>query len=311
MATFRRHPPLLLPTLLTFVAALLFVVGPAAAGKTEDLTVFWGRNKDEGSLRETCDTGTYNTVIVSFLSVFGHGSYSADLSGHDASAVGADVKHCQTARNVTVLLSVGGDGGRYSLPTATAARDLADHLWHAYLGGGRRGVRRPFGDAVLDGVDLYVDRGGSANYDALARRLAGYNRYGGEKAKAKAVLLTATPRCMGDGGEGGVDAALATGLFRRIHVRFYNDTACSFRSEDRRFFYGSWLGWAERFPAAKIHVGLPAAPDAASDGWVEPTAVAMEVMPLVQDTANYGGVMLWNRYYDKRDRYGLRIKLMV
>jgi chitinase len=44
---------------------------------------------------------------------------------------------------------------------------------------------------------------------------------------------------------------------------------------------------------------------------VEPTAVAMEVMPLVQDTANYGGVMLWNRYYDKRDRYGLRIKLMV
>jgi hypothetical protein len=29
------------------------------------------------------------------------------------------------------------------------------------------------------------------------------------------------------------------------------------------------------------------------------------------DTANYGGVMLWNRYYDKRDRYGLRIKLMV
>jgi chitinase len=143
----------------------------------------------------------------------------------------------------------------------------------------------------------------------LARRLAGYNRYDGRRGeKPKATVLTATPRCMGDRG---VDAALATGLFRRIHVRFYNDTSCSFRSEDRTFFYGSWLGCAERFPAAKIHVGLPAAPDAASDGWVEPTAVAVEVMPLVQDTANYGGVMLWNRYYDKRDRYGLRIKLMV
>ncbi|RCV39705.1 LOW QUALITY PROTEIN: hypothetical protein SETIT_8G244600v2 [Setaria italica] len=179
--------------------------------------------RDEGSLREACDTGTYNTVIISFLSVFGHGTYSAELSGHDASSVGADVKHCQTANNVTVLLSVGGDGDRYSLPTARAARDLADHLWHAYLGGGRRGVPRPFGDAVR-----------------------------------------------------------------------------------------SWLGWTERFQEAKVYVGLPAAPDAASDGWVEPKAVAMEMMPLVRRPTTAAYVMLWNRYYDKRDRYGLlRIKLMV
>uniref|UniRef100_K3ZL85 GH18 domain-containing protein n=1 Tax=Setaria italica TaxID=4555 RepID=K3ZL85_SETIT len=233
---------------------------------TEDLTIFWGRNRDEGSLREACDTGTYTMVIISFLSVFGH-----------------------------VLLSVGGDGDRYSLPTARAARDLVDHLCHAYLGGGRRGVPRPFGDAVLDGVDLYVDHGGSANYDVLARRLAWYRYgYGGEKANA--VLLTATPRCMGDGG---VDAALATGLFGAS------------TSADKRFFYGSWLGWTERFQEAKVYVRLPAAPDAASDGWVEPKAVAMEMMPLVQETPNYGGVMLWNRYYDKRNRYGLRIKLIM
>ncbi|XP_012703758.1 putative F-box/LRR-repeat protein 9 [Setaria italica] len=35
------------------------------------------------------------------------------------------------------------------------------------------------------------------------------------------------------------------------------------------------------------------------------------VIPLVQETPNYGGVIMWNRYDDKRDRYGLRIKLMV
>ncbi|OEL22660.1 Xylanase inhibitor protein 1 [Dichanthelium oligosanthes] len=301
--------------MLPFLVVLLLagvVASPAAAGKTEDLTVFWGRNKDEGSLREACDTGTYNTVIISFFSVFGNRRYWADLSGHDVSAIGDDVKHCQSARNVTVLLSVGGDGDRYSLPTARAARDVADHLWHAYLGGGRRGVFRPFGDAALDGVDFYIDHGGAENYDALARRLAGYRYDGRHGSKKKAVLLTATPRCM-DGGEGmaGVDAALATGLFRRIHVRFYNDTMCSFSVREKRPFYGSWLGWTERYPEAKVYVGLPAAPDAASDGWVEPKAVFLEVMPLVQDTANYGGVMLWNRYYDKRDRYGLRIKLMV
>ncbi|XP_062198145.1 xylanase inhibitor protein 1-like [Phragmites australis] len=303
MATFRRRSSLL--PILPFLVLLL--ASPAVAGKTEQLTVFWGRNKDEGSLREACDADTYTTVLISFFNVFGHGRYWIDLSGHNVSAVGGDVKHCQQAKNVTVLLSVGGDGDRYSLPTARSARDVADHLWHAYLGGGRHGVFRPFGDAVLDGVDFYIDHGGSEHYDELARRLAGYRHRG-----KKAVLLTATPRCM-DGGQGtsGVDAALATGLFRRIHVRFYNDTMCSFNAAEKRPFYGSWLGWTERYPQAKVYVGLPAARDAASDGWVDPRTLFFDALPLVQDTANYGGVMLWNRYYDKRDRYGLRIKLMV
>ncbi|TVU23331.1 hypothetical protein EJB05_25688, partial [Eragrostis curvula] len=103
MATFKRLSSplhLLLPILL--VVLLLGNVGsPAAAGKTGQLTVFWGRNKDEGSLREACDTGLYTTVIISFLSVFGHGKHTLDISGHDASAVGADVTHCQRAKNVT------------------------------------------------------------------------------------------------------------------------------------------------------------------------------------------------------------------
>ncbi|OEL22658.1 Xylanase inhibitor protein 1 [Dichanthelium oligosanthes] len=72
-----------------------------------------------------------------------------------------------------------------------------------------------------------------------------------------------------DGGEGtaGVDAALGTGLFRRIHVRwFYNDTMCSFSVREKRPFYGSRLGWTEWYPESKVYVELP---DAASDGWVD------------------------------------------
>ncbi|TVU23420.1 hypothetical protein EJB05_25784, partial [Eragrostis curvula] len=95
----RRSSPL---HILVPILAMSFCIfaGPAAAGKTGQLTVFWGRNKDEGSLREACDTGLYTTVIISFLSAFGHGKYNLDISGHDASAVGADVKHCQRAKNV-------------------------------------------------------------------------------------------------------------------------------------------------------------------------------------------------------------------
>ncbi|KAL5204206.1 hypothetical protein ABZP36_009077 [Zizania latifolia] len=114
-----------------------------------------------------------------------------------------------------------------------------------------------------------------------------------------------------DGQETSSDAALATGLIGRLHVRFYNDTMCSYDSSERRPFYGSWLGWTERYPNASVFVGLPAAWNAASDGWVNPASFVFDVVPLVQGTPNYGGVMLWNRYFDKRSSYGFTIKGMV
>ncbi|TVT97785.1 hypothetical protein EJB05_56969, partial [Eragrostis curvula] len=99
MATFQRRSSPLHKLFPILVLLLCIVASPAAAGKTGQLTVFWGRNKDEGSLREACDSGLYTTVIISFLSTFGHGKYNLDISGHDASAVGVDVTHCQRARN--------------------------------------------------------------------------------------------------------------------------------------------------------------------------------------------------------------------
>uniref|UniRef100_A0A0D9W5B0 GH18 domain-containing protein n=1 Tax=Leersia perrieri TaxID=77586 RepID=A0A0D9W5B0_9ORYZ len=175
----------------------------------------------------------------------GKGNYRTDLSGHDVSRVGADIKHCQKANNVTVLLSIGGDGDHYSLPTATSAEDVADHLWHAYLGGHRRGVFRPFGDAVLEGVDLYIDHGGPANYDVLVQRLAGHS--------GKPVVLTATPRCGYP--DANAEAALATGLVRRIHPRFYHDTACTdyIGSGRPRSFWEAWGAWTSRFPASQVY----------------------------------------------------------
>ena len=57
------------------------------------------------------------------------------------------------------------------------------------------GRRRPFGDAVLDGIDFYIDdQGGAAvvHYDELATRLYTYNRsYRGRLG----VTLTGTVRC--------------------------------------------------------------------------------------------------------------------
>ncbi|TVU23432.1 hypothetical protein EJB05_25798, partial [Eragrostis curvula] len=48
-------------TVLVFVTTF-FLASPASAdlvNKTGQLTVFWGRHKAEGSLREACDSGMY------------------------------------------------------------------------------------------------------------------------------------------------------------------------------------------------------------------------------------------------------------
>ena len=198
--------------LLAVATLLVCLAGPAmaAGNKTGQVTVFWGRNKDEGTLREACDTGLYTMVIMSFLDVYGpNGKYHLDLSGHPIAGIGDDIKHCQFV-GVPVSPSIGGFGSGYSLPSRQAALDLFDYLWNAFFGGSKPGVHRPFGDAWLDGVDLLLEHGTDTadRYDVLALELAKHNIRGGP---GKPLHLTATPWC------GFPDArvmeALDTGIF--------------------------------------------------------------------------------------------------
>jgi chitinase len=109
-------------------AAALLLAGQLASaqGKTEQVTVFWGRHKDEGSLREACDSGLYSMVIMSFLAVYDSGgSYRLDFSGHPVAGMGDAIKRYQSL-GVPVSLSIGGFGRAYSLPTNASALALFD-----------------------------------------------------------------------------------------------------------------------------------------------------------------------------------------
>nr|BAF74364.1 xylanase inhibitor [Triticum aestivum] len=282
------------PASLLLIAALLsaatFLAVPAAAtGKTGQVAVFWGRNKNEGSLREACDTGTYTIAIISFLDVFGRGNYHLDLSGHDVSAVGADIKHCQS-KNILVFLSIGGFGNQYSLPTAQSAADVANYLWNAYMLGTRKGVYRPFGDALVDGIDFFIENGAPANYDELAKRLWNFNK---DFRGRTPVQLTATLRCGYP--DRHVERALATGLVGRIFVRFYDDADCAANWQRQ------WDKWTAAYPSAQIYLGLPASEQKV--GYVHPKNLYYSVIQVAQKAANYGGVMVWERYEDKRTNY--------
>ncbi|KAL6647592.1 hypothetical protein ACP70R_015029 [Stipagrostis hirtigluma subsp. patula] len=276
--------------LAAVLSLVVFLAGPAAAtGKTGQVTVFWGRNKAEGSLREACDTGTYTIVVISFLSVFGHGRYGLDLSGHPVAGVGADIKHCQS-KNILVFLSIGGFGNQYSLPSPKSATDFADYLWNAFFLGNATGVRRPFGDAYVDGLDFFIEQGSPDNYDVFARRLWNYNKdYRGRTP----VQLMVTPRCRYP--DHRVERVLATGLVTRVNVRFYGDGYCA------AYWQLEWDKWTAAYPNSQIFVGLPASEQTV--GYVHPKNLFYGVIPVVQNASNYGGIMIWERYDDKRTNY--------
>ncbi|CAN6381080.1 unnamed protein product [Urochloa humidicola] len=308
---FRCRPFPLAPLLLSLAVVLL--VGASTAMPTGQVTVFWGRNTGEGTLREACDTGLYTTVVISFYSVFGQGRYSGDLSGHPLSTVGTDIKHCQSS-NILVLLSIGGNAtsSDYSLPTSASAATVADNLWNAYLGGRHKGVYRPFGDAAVDGIDFYIDRAsdGGDHYDELARHLDGYNQF---YRSRKGVRLTATPRCGFP--DARMDKALRTGVFERVHVRFYgNDSKCSFGNGGGTWgVVEQWEKWTAAYPKTQIYLGLAAAESGVPEGAKGTIAVYLKylyylLLPKVQKANNYGGVMVWDRFADKKTGYSGVVK---
>ena len=279
-------------------------VGTAvAAGKTGRITVYWGQTASEGSLRKACESNLYSTVILSFLTRFGGGRYKLDLTGHSWSAVGPDVKYCQS-KNIIVLLAIGGGFGDYSLASKADAKAVADHIWDLYLGGRSKQQARPFGDAVLDGVDFDIEHGGSKHYDDLARYLKGYSSKGKKK-----VWVTAAPQCPFP--DRMLGQALRTGLFDRVHVQFYNNPVCSYRAGNVAAFTRAWRTWTGSLPRSSVYLGLPAAPRAAGSGYVPPATLVAKVLPIVQRSRNYGGVMLWSRYWDLQTGYSRAVKHAV
>jgi chitinase len=311
MSSFGRNSWCIL--VLASVLLLSCLADTAVAKRTGELTVFWGRNKEEGTLREACDTGLYNTVIISFYSVFGHGRYALDLSGHPLDGVGADIKHCQSL-GIPVFLSIGGGGNHYSIPSSASAEAVADNLWNAFLGGGNSDVPRPFGDAAVNGIDFYIDDHGAPgdHYDELARRLDYFNSMY-YHATTKHVRLTATPRCAFPP-DGPMARALRTGLFERIHVRFYGDAdKCSYKNGDVSGVVDQWSKWTARYPKSQLYVGLAAAESGVPDHAPPPVEVYLkylyyDLLPKVQKAPNYGGVMVWNRFTDNRTGYSGAVK---
>uniref|UniRef100_A0A7N0U5K9 chitinase n=1 Tax=Kalanchoe fedtschenkoi TaxID=63787 RepID=A0A7N0U5K9_KALFE len=268
------------------------------------ISIYWGQDGREGTLAETCASGNYQFVNLAFLSLFGNGQPKVlNLAGHcdQASntcvALSSEIKACQ-AQGIKVLLSIGGAVAGYSLASPADAQDLADYLWNNFLSG--QSPSTPLGDAVLDGVDFDIEHGTGLYWDDLARALSAY----GQQRK---IYLAAAPQCVFP--DGNLSKAIDTGLFDYVWVQFYNNPGCHYAGNSAANLMTAWNKWVT-VPAGQVFLGLPAAPEAAGfGGYVDPQVLVADVLPSIKTSPKYGGIMLWNKFYD--NGYSAAIKASV
>lgn len=273
---------------------LLLFVSHFEYSQSGGIATYWGQSNDnsEGSLADACATGNYQFVNIGFLSTFGNNQAPMlNLAGHcdtrpESNTCGrfsSDIASCQS-KGVKVLLSLGGARGSYSLSSPDDAKAVANYLWNNFLGG--QSDSRPLGSAVLDGIDFDIEMGTGQFWDDLARALTGFN---------KKVYLSAAPQCVFP--DGNLTTALQTGLFDYVWVQFYNNPPCGY-SGDVATVLNSWNNWIT-VPGKQIFLGIPASKEAAGSGFIPSEVLKSQVIPTISKSPNYGGVMLWDRTFDK------------
>ncbi|TKY58884.1 hydrolase [Spatholobus suberectus] len=281
----------------SFVLLLLFLVlNLPHTTHSDDIAIYWGSNDGEGNLTETCATGLYSFVNIAFLAHFGNGQAPqvflgkhCNLAGGNCSLVGRDIRNCQK-QGIKVMLSIGGPSMSYSLASSEDAKNVSDYLWHNFLGGNLSS--RPLGDAILDGIDFGL--GGSLStqhWEDLARYLKSH----------KNVYLSGAPQCLFP--DGTLGKALETGLFDYVWIQFYNNPLCQCNEGNVYDLLKAWKQWTTSLKAGTIFLGLPASPTAAVSGYVPPDLLISQILGTVRMSSNYGGMMLWSRYYDKESGY--------
>ncbi|KAJ1388785.1 Serine-threonine/tyrosine-protein kinase, catalytic domain [Sesbania bispinosa] len=272
---------------------------------SDDIAIYWGQNRYEGNLTETCATGIYSFVNIAFLYQFGNGQApKLFLAGHcdpdtdSCSLVGRDIRYCQQ-QGIKVMLSIGGASFSYSLASSEDARNVSDYLWHNFLGG--NSSSRPLGDAILDGIDFAI--GGSTftqHWEDLARYLKSHST-----TVRKNVYLSAAPQCLFP--DSALGKALETGLFDYVWIQFYNNPLCQYSQGNVYNLINSWNQWATSLKTGKIFLGLPASPTAAASGYIPADLLISQILRVIRVSSNYGGLMLWSRHDDKESGYSKTI----
>ncbi|CAL1717246.1 unnamed protein product [Somion occarium] len=294
-------------TLLAFTLSIGLLGGVLAFDNTrkDNLAVYWGQNGAGSQQRLSfyCADDTINVIPLAFLYIFRGtggqpvvdlGSQCSDWNapvfpGTDLvqcpSTLAADIKTCQ-AKGKLITLSLGGGTGQVGFSSDSQAQTFADQIWNEFLGGSSS--TRPFGDAVLDGVDLDIESGTPAHYAAFVNRIRSHS-----SGASKKFYITAAPQCPFP--DANIGDALNQASFDAVYVQFYNNFCGLNHPSD--YNLATWDNWAKTQSAnknVKVYIGAPGASDAAGQGYVNAGTLATFAQNAQKQFSSFGGVMLWD-----------------
>ncbi|KAF8150562.1 glycoside hydrolase family 18 protein [Crassisporium funariophilum] len=287
--------------------------------RSDNLAVYWGQNSygathpDQAnwqkSLSAYCQDDVINAIPVAFLHVFfstgglpeinmanscsSNGGVFPGTSLANCQSLAADIKACQ-AKGKIITLSLGGATGAATFTSDAQAQTFATTVWNLFLGGSSS--TRPFGDAVLDGVDLDIEGGSSAGYAAFVTKIRSLS-----SGASKKYYMTAAPQCpFPDAYLGAVLNAVA---FDAVYVQvtktvffatevYNNWCGLTNFNNPNAWNFGQWDNWAKTVAInknVKIFVGAPAAPSAAGSGYVDAVTLGNIAKSTRAQYSSFGG----------------------
>ncbi|KAI0715837.1 glycoside hydrolase [Cerioporus squamosus] len=308
-----------MPSMWLASALSLLTVGALRAAafdvsRQDNVAIYWGQNSygathsDQANWQKTlstyCQDDSIDTIPLAFLNVFfgAGGAPSIDLANicnavddsvfpgtslPDCSFLASDIEFCQSKGKI-VTLSLGGATGAASFSSDAQASAFGDTIWNMFLGGSSS--TRPFGAAVLDGIDLDIEGGGTTYFATFINRIRTL-----AAGSPKKYYFTAAPQCPFP------DAYLSTVLnavaFDAVYVQFYNNYCGVINypnSADWNF--DQWDTWAKTVAVnknVKIYIGAPAS-STAGGGYVDLTTLSNIALATRSQYSSFGGVMLWD-----------------
>ncbi|KAJ4833669.1 hypothetical protein Tsubulata_022887 [Turnera subulata] len=290
-------------TSVIFLSALLLVLslGKRSLGSPlPGLVAYWGQSSDddEFTLDQMC--WMYSTVNIGFLDKFGGGQEpELNLGKHCTqdccTKLSRQITRCQRM-GVKVFISLGSDGN-YTLTSKEDAKKVADYIWMAFLGGNDYGLTfRPLGNAVLDGVDLYIKKSpkNDPTRDFWHELTASLKEH--DDPEGKRVYVSASPQCPYP--DPYLDRAINNGSVDYVWPRFFNNPSCQYGDDgDQSKLLATYTLWTRSVPSTvqAVAVGIPASRDQAPEGgYMESSIVRDDICTTVYTNALYGGIMLYS-----------------
>ncbi|KAG1863174.1 glycoside hydrolase family 18 protein [Suillus subalutaceus] len=294
---------------LTCALFLCFVTRTIAQfdmSSNQNLAVYWGQNSygavnpdDPANWQQPisyyCNDTVINTLPIAFLDEFYSTGNLPSINLANArtnllncSFLASDIEYCQAAGKI-VTMSLGGATGSAGFTNDTEAAAYAQIIWDLFLGGSS--TTRPFGSAVLDGIDMDIEGGTQTGFVSFLTALRTLMDGG-----SKPYYITAAPQCPYP------DAYIGTTLdefgFDAVYVQFYNNYCELTNYNDTNDWdFSTWANWAETAspnPDVKVYIGAPASSSAAGSGYVSPSTFTTIIQQTMAEYSSFGGVMLWD-----------------